>query len=131
MQIMTPDNFPKDPYAWLTNQISHLTLGFAAVVLYCSLGAHIAGVFPDKWVIFTSIAISYALIEVIQRGQFWDSVEDFLFVVVYGAGLTLWVMDWTGGGGFAGNVADLSPWIYYIIFHLVVGSVVRLAKGKS
>lgn len=129
--LMTPDNFSRDPYGWLTNQISHLTLGFAAVVLYCSLGAHIAGVFPDKWVIWTSIAVSYALIEVIQRGPFWDSVEDFIFVVIYGAGLTLWVMEWTGGGRFAGDIADLAPWVYYVLFHLVAGSVVRLARKEK
>jgi hypothetical protein len=127
MQIMTPDNFRTDAYGWLTNQISHMMLGLFAVILYCSLGAHIAGAFPDKWVIWTSVAVSYALIEIIQRGPFWDSVEDFIFVAVYGSGLPVWVVEWTEGGRFAGDIFDLMPWGHFILFHLVAGSVVRLA----
>lgn len=129
--LMTPDNFPNNWYKWLTNQISHCALGFALVILYCALGAHIADSFPDKWVIWVSIAVGYALIEVIQRGPFWDSVEDFLFVVVYGAGLTLWVIEWTGGWTFSGDMSDMAPWVFYILFHLLSGVVVRLARAKS
>lgn len=120
-----PSNLRADPYGWLTNQISHIGLGVSLVVTFCVLGALMFDEFPDKMAIFAAIAAIYFLIEYPQHGPLADSIEDAVFVVLYGAAIPLVLFDWVGGWRFAGDLSRLFPWIWVLILHLAAGYGVR------
>lgn len=84
----TQDDFRNDWYGWLTNQIAHIVLGFAAVVGMCAASFYWLGEIPYKWALFLSVAISYGILEYV-RGWSIDALEDWVFVSIYGAGFTI------------------------------------------
>lgn len=58
--------------------------------IFCVFAFLISGDFPFRSQVFLSIAATYAAKElVVDRWQGIDTIEDFLFVVVYGSGGTL------------------------------------------
>ena len=78
---MKADDFPSDPYGWLTNQAGHCLIGIAAAVLCAALGLW--------WPLPLAIAAAYWLVAeyVLQRSAlFWDGLTDTGFVA---AGATL------------------------------------------
>lgn len=86
-ELTVSDSFPDDWYKWASNQGTHFTLGVAAACLGTVLWVHVAGEFPDKLWLFVSIAAIYAAFELAFQGwKGWDTVEDWIFVSVYGAG---------------------------------------------
>ncbi len=90
--IFTPDDFRDDWYGFATNQISHIGLGVVSAWLFAAGVFALYDEYPIKTGAWMLLALTYGAYELgIQNWRRWDTIEDFLFVVVYG-----------GGGAFAG-----------------------------
>jgi len=129
--ILKSDNFPTDWYGWLTNQAAHVLLGqvLFAVMMIGSLGA---GEFAHRIAVWAAVAIGYAIWEVVTRGRFWDAVEDFMFVAVYGAGLPAVIFSEADGfGKFYGDVWNVLPMIGVFCVHAAVGVTLRLRAERG
>ena len=86
----TPSRFDRDWYGYVTNQISHVGAGMFIAWILCVAAFLISGDLPFRSQVFLSIAVIYTAKEIIvDRWQGFDTIEDILFVVMYGAGGTL------------------------------------------
>lgn len=133
-RLFTSDSFPNDWYGWLTNQVSHVFLGIFAVFVVSMAGFAFWGEFPVRTHMLLLIGVIYLLlIEVwLQGWRGWDTLEDTIFVVGYGAagplsaaaelevGTTKIIMD----------LSPLLPYFYVCTAHLIAGSVWRMSKTK-
>lgn len=121
-------SFSKDWYGYLTNQFSHVGVGIFAAWLVCLAAFLISGDLPYRWQVFVGIAVVYGVKELIVdtwKGR--DTIEDFLFVVVYGAGGTL--NSFRQIDAFSSNVVfnifDALPFLAVCITHLFLGVALR------
>jgi hypothetical protein len=80
------DDFARDWYGYLTNQISHIGLGIVLALATCIAWFWAFGEYPVKWAMWLAITGAYAASEVIRGGDLWDAFEDGCFVCLYGAG---------------------------------------------
>ena len=130
--ILSADSFTNDWYGWLTNQVSHIALGILFAIIISMGSFLIIGELPHRHDVMYLTAFVYAAFEVVGQGwRGFDTLEDFAFVVLYGA-----------GGGLASSaeiipgepliVLDLMTMLSFIIVaccHLLFGVVFRLLKG--
>jgi hypothetical protein len=133
-QLFTPDDFKDDWYGYLTNQVSHVGLGIFLVWFVCALSYSMFGELPMKWAIFFSISILYFLFEMTFQGwRRFDTIEDTIYVAVYGAGGTvLSFTEFVGGKTLV--VFDVFAPILVIstfISHLIIGCVVRWYRSNE
>jgi hypothetical protein len=85
--LITPDRFPRDWYGWATNQLGHIMIGLALACGLTLVHFWALGEFPYKLHLFALIGAGYLAFELaFQKWQGWDTVEDWIFVCVYGAG---------------------------------------------
>lgn len=80
------DDFAEDWYAWATNQISHASMGVMAALAVSLIAWLITGEYPVKWQAWSIVAVIYVALECVRGWKSWDSFEDTVFVVGYGAG---------------------------------------------
>lgn len=121
------DDFARDWYGWLTNQFSHIGLGFLLAALAAGMWFLIGGEFPWKPFLWISVFIPYLALEFARGWNGIDSVEDVAFVTIYGAGsaIVLFSEYKTGAPLLVVNFSDL-PWVMAIpAAHLIVGTHVR------
>lgn len=85
-RLFPQDDFAGNWYGWLTNQISHIGLGVLLTIISCGVYFHLAGEFPVKWQAWALISALYLWSEVARGWAGWDSVEDSVFVCLYGSG---------------------------------------------
>lgn len=134
--MIKPDNFPRDPYSFVTNQTGHaLMIGFLLVVYGLSLSCvWLFGELPNKWLIVALGAVGYAAFEMVTQGwQGWDTIEDWFFVNGYG----IWapVLAFSAPSPEVAaldpeihatvNLWTPAPFIAVFVLHLVVGAAVR------
>lgn len=87
MVVFKPDDFARDWYGFLSNQSSHVMLGVFWAWVSAGVFYAVVGEYPLKaeaWAILTGLYVLYELFWQGRNG--WDTVEDTLFVCVYGAG---------------------------------------------
>jgi hypothetical protein len=60
------DDFARDWYGYLTNQISHIGLGIVLALATCIVWFWAFGEYPVKWAMWLAIAGGYAASEVIR-----------------------------------------------------------------
>lgn len=129
--IFKPDSFSKDWYGFLTNQISHVALGTIltwAVTVFCLVSI---GEFPYKEHVFISLAVMYFLYEIIFQGWYgWDTIEDWIFFSVYGAGGTVMTFhEYDVGSGLATFDITAPSFIFPIMgVHLLLGCLIRWVR---
>lgn len=128
-ELKTPDSYSKDWYGYLTNQVSHLALGFATACVMSNLHFMVFGEFAEKWALWFAIAVCYATFEL--TGQGWrgkDTIEDWIFVSVYGAGVPIAVFSEIekGNPDLVLNSRVVVPIICFIVAHLIGGIVARV-----
>jgi len=88
--LTTPSNFQGDPYGWLTNQVSHTLLGIGLAFFSHFLFFVAMGDWPYRSMIFLILLTGYVLWELVTRSKdFWDSVEDTIFTIFWGAGASM------------------------------------------
>ena len=133
MSLLTPDNFKNNWYGWIANQWSHALLGqmLFGIIMLCSM--HF-GEFASRLDVWIAIALGYAGWEVIthKNGFWWDSVEDFIFVCIYGAGWVAFAFHEVtiGSTKFFGDAMTIAPIIGFFAFHSIMGIALRVF-GKA
>ena len=128
-----PSGFKGRPYAWLTNQIAHTWLGSILVLIVSSLWFYGYGEYPVKEYALAVIAAGYITFELRVHGWCgWDTVEDSLFVLLYGAAGALLIFTEVAPGDpdltfnpAAGLMVALA-----FIFNLLIGVITRQWGAK-
>ena len=136
MMLFTPDNFKRDWYGWITNQWAHVMLGQMLFGLSMIATLLIDGEFASRIYVLAGVAFVYFLWELFtfKPKQFWDAVEDFFFVVIYGAG---WVAACfsevvIGHPTFHSNVYTVLPIVGLFAFHSTLGVLFRVIdQGRA
>jgi hypothetical protein len=128
--VVKASNFRADPYGWATNQIGHAFLVGAVLLTYLPVLAcwYGLGEFPPKWAIVVGAGIAYAAYEAIDQG--WngaDTVEDWWFVIVYGAaGSTYSFTEISPGDAKAAlDLMAALPFLLLLSVHLCFGAWLR------
>ena len=123
--LFSPDNFKGDWYGWLTNQVSHTFLGIFLVFFASMAGFSALGEFPVKLNMLIAIGAVYILfVELYLQGwRGFDTIEDSMFVVGYGAAGPL-AASFELLPGKAAIIMDLDPLVpffYVFIAHIIAG----------
>ena len=129
-----PSRFYGDPEGWVANQTGHMRAGLAWVFWACFGYFIIFEEFPVRWHIFIAIGITYLGFELIKQGwKGWDTIEDWWFVVLYGAGAPLAVFREfeLGSGMFYGQIWEIVPFAIVSVLHLTLGIGVRWLQKQS
>ena len=134
--MFEPDDFSNDPYGYWTNQVAHaLQVGFLLLVYGVTLGWwYFAGEFPQKEWIIGGAAVGYGAYELIDQGwQGWDTVEDWVYVVVYGVAgpVTTFTEIEPGSTAFRGDLLLALPFVIAFTIHLCIGSWMRARRVRS
>jgi hypothetical protein len=126
-ELTTPDDFSDDWFKWSAGQAGHFVQGLMVALFITVLHDHFYGEAPYKYQIFIVAGASYLLFELTFHGwQKWDTIEDWVFFSLYGA-----------GGGIL-SVSEIAPSDYDIdlktaglvfvamVGHLLMGVAKRL-----
>lgn len=130
-ELTKPSNFKDDWYGYLTNQFSHIGVGVFLTWITCLAAFAVAGDLPLRVHVFSFIAISYIIKELVfDKWHGTDTIEDIMFVVVYGAGGTLYsfkqIDDFSSDVVF--NIYLALPSFVCAMLHLMYGTVIRIKK---
>ena len=124
-------SYRADPEGWLANQTGHVTAGICLAFVVCLLYWRLFGEMPVRLIAWGIVATGYLLFEVIKQG--WrgaDTIEDWIFVVCYGAGAPLYAFKEVDPvtGAFGALLPDLEPFFMLLGFHLTLGAGIRTAQ---
>jgi len=130
--LTTPSDYENDWYGYASNQTSHAALGLFFTWLVCFLSCWVSDDLPDREKVFIGIAFVYAAKEIFfDKWQGLDTVEDFTFFVVYGAGGTLYsfkqIEPFSSDVVF--SILNVAPFLAMFSLHLFAGVFVRV-KGS-
>jgi hypothetical protein len=132
--LFEPDDFLDDWYGWLTNQVSHIGVGVKLAFLMC-LGAFVVtGELPYRVDVFAVCLLGYVFFELYFQGwQGFDTVDDTVFVVAYGAGAPLYAFHEVSVGSLEvmGVLTDLIPFFAVATIHLACGVAFRYYRADS
>jgi hypothetical protein len=132
--LFEPDDFLDDWYGWLTNQVSHIGVGVKLAFLMC-LGAFVVtGELPYRVDVFAVCFLGYVFFELYFQGwQGFDTVDDTVFVVAYGAGAPLYAFHEVNVGSLEvmGVLTDLIPFFAVATIHLACGVAFRYYRSDS
>jgi hypothetical protein len=128
-ELNTPDGFTTNWYGYATNQVTHLAMGFSAVCVVSALYFGFHGEFSQKAHLWGLVAISYAIYEMAAQG--WngkDTVEDWVFFSLYGAGVPVVIMNEVTPGNptLEVNSQLVVPAIGLVVAHLLGGIIARV-----
>lgn len=128
-EIRVPEDFDEDWYGYATNQLSHFVLGFTTACVFSGMHFWFLGEFAEKGALWFTIAFIYAIWEVgVQKWRGPDSVEDWMFFSVYGAGFAILFFNETSPGSpeLTTNMAYVFPAITILYGHLTLGIAARV-----
>lgn len=130
MRWFSQDDFVDDWYGWLTNQISHLSVGVMAALAVSVAWYYIEGEFPFKVVLWPLLLGVYVLGEIVRGWKSWDSIEDTIFFAGYGAGGALLVFSEITPGQpmLIVSAVDVLPILGLAAAHLAAGVAVRIPE---
>lgn len=133
-ELSTAQRFEADWYAWVTNQVGHIGLGIFMTWLACLVMFLAVGELPYRVTLFFILTAAYLFFELrAQRWAGWDTVEDTLFVCVYGAGGTLFSFR-EFAPGEAGVIFDMFaplPFFAAVMLHLALGVFLRVRRSRA
>ena len=132
-ELTTPSDFARDWYGWATNQMGHFVLGAVFACAGTILWYWLAGEFPRREWLFVFIGAGYLAFELcFQKWQGWDTVEDWLFVVAYGAGAAISSVTEREAGSLTADIDVRGvAWAMALAAgHLAVGVGLRLRRAK-
>ncbi len=119
------ESFPRDPYGYITNQLSHAFLGITLVSLYTYLWFVLVGEYPNQVMCVAVITFFYTIWweALYQKWRGLQSLEDSFYVFL-GASPFLnidmsYVLD------------KVLVWLLTITFFLCIGVVVRLKEVSN
>lgn len=115
--------------AWVDKRISDVGKGIGYVWLVCLLSFQIGGEFPDKYHAFASMAaMHFCYTMMFEKFSVGKHIENFLFVVVYGAGGTLAAFNEfiVGSDRALFNVMGPAPIFFACVGHFIAGVILRI-----
>jgi len=133
-KLGTPFNFHADWYGHLTNQMSHVGLGMFATWMACVMAFSASGELPYRYQVWIGLAFIYALKEVLWDGWYgFDTIEDFMFVVVYGSGGTLLAFKEIDpqSSDVVFNIYSALPVLSICVLQLALGVYVRMRQANG
>lgn len=128
-ELHKTDDFSSDWYGYATNQLSHFVLGFTAACVFSALHFWSFGEFAEKGALWFTIAFTYAIWELgVQRWRGLDSIEDWVFYSVYGAGAAILLFNETEPGSpiLTTSMEYTPPFMALLYGHLAIGIVARI-----
>jgi len=128
-ELKRTEDFSSDWYGYATNQLSHFVLGFTMACVFSAMHFWLLGDFADKAALWFTIAFIYGMWELgVQRWRGFDSVEDWVFYSVYGAGSAILFFNETTPGSpiLTTSIEYVMPFVAILFGHLVVGILVRI-----
>lgn len=134
MTIFKPDDFRDDWYGYLTNQFSHLWTGVGIAWLTSVAVYLVANEMPLRTSLFALILMGYLIYEFRRQGwQGWDTIEDAMFVVAYGAGGAVAAFEEVTPGEPLLQVHILKPLPFAAAaaLHLSIGCAVRVWRKRA
>ena len=129
--LATPSDFAGDWYGWASNQTAHIAVGIILTAAVSLVSYSILGTFAQKSNLF---AIVGAIIIATQARslpvRFWDTIEDTVFMLLYGAGSAILLFNEVAPGSpeMRVSIEAIGPVCLIIAAHLMAGSVFRAAK---
>ena len=129
LKIVPPDDWGNDWFGWAKSQTAHVFVGVFLVFALCMFGFEVFGGFPVKTHVFAVILAGYVAFKFIFQGwQRWDTIEDIVFVVGYGAAGPLsgsFEIE-AGRSAIVMELGPLLPYFYVCTAHLIAGVLWRL-----
>lgn len=134
--IKTGDDFRGKWYLWASQQMAHTLLGVILVSVSCLVYMSFTGELPYKLHLFLFLSVGYLLWEFALQVQgpkhTIDSLEDYLFVVGYGAGsvITVFTEIESGRPEVSMDLVAAIPFILISTLHLLYGCISRILNGR-
>lgn len=128
-ELRTTQDFDGDWYGYATNQLSHFVLGFAMACVFSAMHFWTFGEFAEKGALWFTIAFLYAIWELgVQRWRGIDTIEDWVFYSVYGAGSAILFFNETTPGSpiLTTSMEYVMPFVAILFGHLGIGILVRI-----
>lgn len=130
--LSTPSSFKRDWYGWVTNQMAHITVGVMLTAFISAACFLTFGEFIFKVYLWGSIAGLVAINEfALQKSKkWWDSLEDFVFIVLYGAGTSIIMFDEVepGSPAMVASITSIAPICIIVATHLIAGALSRAVE---
>jgi hypothetical protein len=114
--------------------MSHIGGGIGAVWLFCWLFFVAVGDLPYRGPLFVSILSVYVVFEIrAQRWAGWDTIEDVIFVCIYGAGGTLYTFAQIADGTPEVQASIMAPALFFFAAsaHLAAGIIHRIRRARD
>ncbi|WP_158963890.1 hypothetical protein [Chachezhania sediminis] len=126
--------FSGDAYGYAGNVAAHVLIGIGSVLMAAQAAQWMIGEYPYRWRIWIGIAVLYAAKEIIiDRWNGFDTVEDFAFVAIYGAGGTCMSFRAMPPGYTDIRFDPAIAQMFFVVFawHLAIGIVKRLREAGN
>lgn len=133
-ELTTPSNFRGDWQGYAGNQGTHTLIGLLSVGFICAVTLWLKGDIPYKINIFAGMAFIYGFKEIAwDKWHGFDTIEDFMFVVCYGAGGTL--VSFTQSEANTSKVYfEAGPFLFVLLLfciHISCGIAVRKREAEN
>jgi hypothetical protein len=127
LEFFEQDDFKGRPYAWLTNQTSHIMLGLAMAFVLSLFWFVVAGEMPWKSIAWPFCVVVYLAFEFVRGWNERDSVEDTVFTAGYGSGGAFFLFSETqiGDPVLSFDMAGAAVLASVAFAHLVWGVIAR------
>lgn len=128
-ELSKAEAYENDWYGYATNQLSHFAIGVATAALLSQLYFAVFGEFVEKGALWFVVAFGYMIFEITRQG--WngrDTLEDWIFFAVYGAGLPIFLFHEVEPGSpvLMINSQLIVPLFAVVFAHLFGGIVSRM-----
>lgn len=130
----TPDDYAKEPELWLANTLSHVGLGVWLAIVSCGMWLYASGEFPEREAIGVLLVVFYLSYELARQGwRGFDTIEDTLFVAVYGGCGALYCFREVSPGSdqITAGLYDLVSASMFPLVHMIVGASIRIVRRKK
>jgi hypothetical protein len=132
--LTEPSAFLDDWYGWLGNQSGHMCVGVVMSFCIVVVSYIVVGELPYRINVFAACLLGYVAFELLTQGwQGYDTVEDTVFVVGYGAGAPLSAFHEISAGSSEVSLDLLALVVFFVIaaIHLAFGVAFRYNRDDN
>jgi hypothetical protein len=132
--LTEPSAFLNDWYGWLTNQGAHIFAGMFVAFWMCVISLFVMGELPYRVDVFAACLMGYIAFEMFFQGwRGYDTIEDTVFVVGYGAGGPLSALNEIAAGGADASINIIGLIVFFVIapIHLAFGVAFRYNRDDN
>lgn len=128
-ELRVSEDFGNDWYGYATNQLSHFVLGFTLTCLFSAAHFWAFDEFAQKGALWFAVGFVYAIWELgVQKWRGIDSLEDWIFFSVYGAGSAILFFNEIEPGNpeLITSMTYVLPFLAVFYGHIAAGIFARL-----